>query len=179
MRIKGSFAAGGAALLVLCGIVSLASGFHFTQLQTCTNNLRSIASAKGSYGLENKLPPGDRVAPGKISPLLIRGWQALRCPSGGQYEPGLFTGDKDHGDVRHAPACSVHGSLARLDSASRGFFAVPRPYFVLSLACIGLAAFAVLGYQVGSRRSWSQPSAARHGGPAADSLTVHRSTTRW
>jgi hypothetical protein len=166
MRIRVSFAAGVATLLVLCGIVSLAIGFHFAHLRACADNMRMIASAKGSYGLEHKLAPGDRVVPGMISPLLKGGWQGLRCPSGGQYEPGLFTGGKESGDAQHAPACSVHGSLERLESASRGFFAVPRPYFVLSIACIVLAAFVVLACLVGSSRSRSQPGAAPNGGPA-------------
>ena len=160
MRIRVSFAAAIATLLVPCGIVSLATGFHFAHLRACADNMRMIASAKGSYGLERKLAPGDRVVPRMISPLLKGGWQALRCPSGGQYEPGLFTGGKEIGDAQHAPACSVHGSLERLESASRGFFAVPRPYFVLSIACIVLAAFVVLACLGGSGRSRSQPGAA-------------------
>ena len=155
MRIRGSFAAGVATLLVLCGAVSIAVGFHFAHLQACVGNMRMIAGAKGSYGLEQRLSIGDRVVPGMISPLLKGGWQA-HCPSGGQYEPGLFTGGKETGDAQHAPACGVHGSLARLDSDCSGFFALPRDYFLLSIACIVLAGNVVLAYLLGSSRPRSQ-----------------------
>jgi hypothetical protein len=159
MRIKGSFVAGVGTLLALCGIVSLATGFHLAHLQVCANNMRMIAGAKGSYGLERKLSPGDGVVPGMISPFLKGRWEALRCPSGGQYEAGLFTGGGEIGDAQHAPGCSVHGSLAQLEPASRGFFAVPRPYFVLSIVCSVLASSVVLGYLVGRSTPRSQPAA--------------------
>lgn len=152
MKIAVNFAARVAALLVLCAIVSAASGWHFSRLQSCANNLHQIAGAKGSHGLESKLDPGSRITPEDISPFLIGGWQALRCPSGGQYEPGRFTGDKETGDAQHAPACSVHGSLERLDAASRGFFADPRSYFVISIACIALGALVVLACLVGNNK---------------------------
>jgi len=157
LRIKGSFAAGLATVLMLGSAASLVGGFHLEHRLACTNHLRMIACAKGSYGLESKLPRDERVLLGMISPLLKGGGQALRCPSGGQYDPGLFTGDKETGDARQAPACSVHGSLDKLEAASNGFFAVPRPYFDVSAACLGLAGFVGLVGLFGSRRSTNQP----------------------
>lgn len=100
-------------LLVVAG-ASFTLGQREKRLVTCRNAMAQIAGAKGSHGLEHRLAPGTRVSSQAISPLLTSGWEGLRCPSGGQYDPGRFTGDKETGDVRHAPSCSLHGSLADL-----------------------------------------------------------------
>ncbi len=119
MKMTARTAALAIAGLLLAGGATFILGQRDQRLVTCRNAMSHIAGAKGSHGLEHRLAPGIRVSSQAISPLLARGWEGLRCPSGGQYDPGRFTGDKGTGDVRHAPSCSVHGSLATLEAEVR------------------------------------------------------------
>lgn len=110
--------------------------------------MRQIAAAKGSHGLESKLTRGQPVSLQQISPYLKnRSW--LPCPAGGIYGPGRFTGDKDTGDVQHAPACSVHGSLSVFETSANHSFTNSAPYFAASIACFAIAMLmAVVGFAI-------------------------------
>lgn len=156
MRIRGAFTALTATVLLLCGAGSVARGLRCKDLNTCGNNMRMIASAKGSFGLENKLTRGEQVSPQQISELLKSGWDGQRCPAGGHYGPGLFTGGKDVGDAMHAPDCSIHGSLAVFESAANTHFTDAKPYFAVATACFVLAILIVLAYLLAGGRTRSQ-----------------------
>ncbi len=113
--------------------------------------MRQIAAAKGSYGLEQKLTRGQPVSPQQISPYLKnRSW--VSCPAGGVYSPGLFTGDKDTGDVQHAPACSVHGSLSVFESSAKQYLKDPAPYFAVSMVSFAIAMLLAVARFATSRR---------------------------
>jgi hypothetical protein len=150
MKIYGRFVVFVAALLVLCSVVSLVRGLRIQQRSVCSNNLLQIAAAKGSIGLENQLSRGERVSAQAFAGYLKGGWDGLRCPAGGQYDPGLFTGDKGTGEADHAPACSVHGSLVTLE------FVNPNYYFVFSAVFLGVAVIIALAYFVGRGRAKRQ-----------------------
>ena len=140
MRMKSGIAWVGAAVFMVIGVAIFANARSEARVAACRNHLTQIAGAKGSHGLENRLARGTRVAPTNISPYLKDGWNGLRCPAGGLYDPGLFTGDKETGDVPEAPACTVHGSLATLESNLKQHWLLPREQNALAIGCFLLAA---------------------------------------
>lgn len=140
MRMKNGIALVGAAVLVVLGTAIFANTQREARVAACRNHLTQIAVAKGSHGLENRLARGTRVAPANISPYLKDGWNGIRCPAGGLYDPGLFTGDKETGGVPEAPACTVHGSLATLESNSKHHRLLPQEQNALAIGCFLLAA---------------------------------------
>ena len=99
MKMTGRMALAGITVLLGAGTLSFEKGLQQDRRTTCANHLAQIAGAKGSHGLENRLAPGAPVSPKDLSRLLKNGWDGLRCSSGGRYEPGLFTGDKETGDA--------------------------------------------------------------------------------
>lgn len=138
--MERNVAAGVATLFALCGIGSLLVGLQFGNLMDCSNNMRMIDSAKDSFGWEHRLSPGDRVLPRMVSPLLKGGWQALRCPSGGHYDPGLFVGATGNSEENYDVRCDVHGPLEGLERVMKGGFPAARLYFAISTGCILVAA---------------------------------------
>lgn len=147
MKIRRSFTFLTLIILIACGAGSFARGHYLRELRYCIANMKQICAAKGSYGLENKLPVGqdvflDRIA-GSSSKQIRR---TPLCPARGIYEPGLFTGGKDLRDARDAPRCSVHGSLAVFESSSISAFPDPDPYFAVSAVCFVSAALLILRY---------------------------------
>lgn len=115
--------------------VSLSARSDAARRMACRNNMAQVAGAKGGYGLENKLPRGQSVSPDEISPYLKHGWSGLVCPSGGRYDPGRFTGNKDDGTVKQAPSCSIHGSLATLEAEQPEFSAQTNRVLMVSGVC--------------------------------------------
>lgn len=146
MRMTGWMALAGITVLLGVGTWSFQKGLQQARRTTCANHLAQIAGAKGSHGLENRLAPGTPVSPADLSRLLKSGWDGLRCPSGGRYEPGLFTGDKETGDAKHAPSCSVHGSLAVLETTGRRPWIFPEEFSAGAVACCVLAAGVAILY---------------------------------
>ncbi len=140
MRISGGIALVSAVVLVATGSAILVSAWRQARVAACRNQLAQIAGAKGSHGLEHRLARGAPVRSEDVSPFLKNGWEGLRCPSGGQYTPGRFTGDKDTGEERFAPSCSVHGSLATLETSPRRHTLAPQELHAVAAGCFLLAA---------------------------------------
>lgn len=140
MKMPHGLALVSLAVFVVAGISIFANTHREARVAACRNHLTQIAGAKGSHGLENRLARGARVAPTDLSPYLKDGWKGLRCPAGGLYEPGLFTGDKETGDVHAAPTCTVHGSLAALEASADRHWLLPQEREALALGCFLLAA---------------------------------------
>lgn len=66
----------------------------------CINNLRMIDSAKEQFALANRLGDGAVVQGPPIGAYLKGGWQAMKCPAGGQYKINPIGRD---------PECTVPG----------------------------------------------------------------------
>ena len=65
--------------------------------QSCIGNLAQIESAIQQWTLENKKPPGSKVAVENIAPYLKHA-ELPKCPMGGTYRLS---------DIDHPPTCSI------------------------------------------------------------------------
>ena len=159
MKIRSSITFLTVIVLVVCGAASVARGHYLMQLRGCIANMKQICSAKESYGLEHKLPVGQRVSLERILGSRPRpGFILELCSARGTCEPGLFTGGKDLRDARDAPRCSVHGSLAVFESSSISAFPGPHHYFAVSAACFVAAVLLILRYVAARGRAGRQPT---------------------
>jgi len=87
---------------------------RISERDACIVNLRTIVAAKGGYGLEFG-NVNQEVDPTNLNLYIRGGWTSIICPSGGKYNMGLVTQDKeDPGNWFQSPRCSVHGSAKNL-----------------------------------------------------------------
>lgn len=155
MKLHGRFTATVVFILLIVGIGSAYFGFRlsaeFSSRSKCVQNMLYISGGKGSRGLESRLRRGQRVPLADILSLFPDSGSKLKCPAGGTYDPGIFTGAKDIGGVAFATACTFHGSLANYEFDLRPA-RPPNPYFTLSFACFVIASLMALAYFATGRK---------------------------